>query len=329
MTKLNDWTTTLVPEKGPFLCFLEVTPIFGVSFPCRPHCEDDDHPSRPRTLRDFPSELLPPPSPHPANLKNQTLKIYVWPVWLITLKCNLHRKKNNMGQTSEGCQSLEFGGWTLFNKVFQPPNMKSTIHVLTKFFRSIAFCCQLGLSSSVLRSKTPGKCELCLELCWMFCLTNVAFNDFFVFFKVYLTLFIWELTPSYSKGKKQKIHWKIFRSFTLDNDKSNISKSSTCFFHRIFTRIFAEITSRNPDLHLLQVRLPRNASLLGFLVQGLPERNDVVLRRRKPLSTPKLRPFDWPSSWSKMMTRAQRLTWFLQRNLKVIHWQISGEMKTL
>ena len=224
------------------------------------------------------------------------------------IEMQLASKKNNMGQTSEGCQSLEFGGWTLFNKVFQPPNMKSTIHVLTKFFRSIAFCCQLGLSSSVLRSKTPGKCELCLELCC--CLTNGAFNDFFVFL-VYLTLFIWELTPSYSKGKKQKIHWKIFRSFTRDNDKSNISKSSTCFFHRIFTRMFAEITSRNPDLHLLQVRLPRNATLLGFLVQGLPERNGVLLRRRKPLSTPKLRPFDWPSSWSKMMTRAQRLTWFL------------------
>lgn len=100
------------------------------------------------------------------------------------IEMQLASKKNNMGQTSEGCQSLEFGGWTLFNKVFQPPNMKSTIHVLTKFFRSIAFCCQLGLSSSVLRSKTPGKCELCLELCWMFCLTNGAFNDFFVFFSL-------------------------------------------------------------------------------------------------------------------------------------------------
>ena len=245
------------------------------------------------------------------------------------IEMQLASKKNNMGQTSEGCQSLEFGGWTLFNKVFQPPNMKSTIHVLTKFFRSIAFCCQLGLSSSVLRSKTPGKCELCLELCWMFCLTNGAFNDF-SFFLVYLTLFIWELTLSYSKGKNKKSTGKYFVASlgTMTNQTSQkvahvfFIESSPGFLPKSLPEILTFIFSKSA-CHAMR-------RFLGFLSKDCLSETTLCSAGGNHFP---------PQSFVLLTGRAAGAKWWhehnvspdscISRNLNVIHWQISGEMKTL
>ena len=102
------------------------------------------------------------------------------------------------------------------------------------------------------------KMELCLELCWM---SNSM--PFFVLSFVKLALFTSELIPSYSKGTMivKKSPGKCF-----------VVSLWTPQIKYLLTHPFSSNRriSPNPDLHLFQVRLPRDASLLRFLVQGLP-----------------------------------------------------------